>query len=87
MVSETGISHLFWLKIWVGSDGKNLPFLVQQCHFIAWSAVLFKEDMLKDSLIPGYPKETGEKALAIWCALLAGTGEWALCPSMFWLTY
>lgn len=28
--------------------------------------------MLKDSLMPGYPRESGEKALATWCALLSG---------------
>ena len=28
--------------------------------------------MLKESLVPGYPKATGEKTLATWCALLSG---------------
>lgn len=28
--------------------------------------------MLKESLVPGYPKASGEKSLATWCALLSG---------------
>lgn len=57
------------------ADGKNINFLAEQCHFQAWIVVYYKEDMLKDSLVPGYPQESGHKALGIWCALLSGTGE------------
>ena len=32
----------------------------------------YREDLLKDSLNPGYPKETGEKSLGTWCALMSG---------------
>ena len=56
-------------------DGKNLTFLTHECAYQAWTVVFYKEDMLKSSLVPGYPKETGEKALAVWCALLSGGGE------------
>lgn len=33
----------------------------------------YQDDVLKDSMVPGYPKATGDKALGIWCALLSGT--------------
>jgi hypothetical protein len=33
----------------------------------------YKDDMLQDSLVPGYPKDTGDKALGMWCSLLSGT--------------
>ena len=56
-------------------DGKNIKFLAEQCAWKEWIAVYYREDMLKDSLVPGYPKETGAKALGIWCALLSGLGE------------
>lgn len=56
-------------------DGKNMTFLSDQCAFKAWMVVFYKEDMVKGSLVPGYPKEASEKALSIWCALLSGAGE------------
>lgn len=52
-----------------------MSFLADECAFPAWITVFYRENMLKDSLVPGYPKETGEKALAIWCTLLSGTGK------------
>ena len=56
-------------------DGKNVPFLAKRCTFEAWIVVYYKEDLLKESLVAGYPKETGEKALGVWCALLSGAGK------------
>jgi hypothetical protein len=53
-------------------DGRNIHFLAQECSFQEWIIVFYKEDMLKESLVPGYPKATGEKTLATWCALLSG---------------
>jgi hypothetical protein len=55
-------------------DGRNVRFLADECHFQAFIVVHYKEDFLKDSLVPGYPVETGAKALAGWCALLSGSG-------------
>lgn len=44
-------------------------------------AVYYKERLLKDAMAPGYPEETAEKALGIWCALLSGTGKYgAIAP-------
>lgn len=57
------------------TDGRNLRFLMDKCAFNAWIQIYFKDELLRDSLVPGYPKETGEKALGIWCALLSGTGK------------
>lgn len=54
------------------ADGRNIQYLVKECAFETWIYVFYREDMLKDSLVPGYPRETGEKALATWCALISG---------------
>lgn len=43
------------------------------CDFQNWVILYYKDDMLQDSLVPGYPKDTGDKALGIWCSLLSGT--------------
>ncbi|ORY29530.1 hypothetical protein BCR39DRAFT_170415 [Naematelia encephala] len=55
------------------NDGKNIHFLAEECSFQPWIVVYYKDEMLKESLVPGYPPETGTKALSIWCALLSGT--------------
>lgn len=54
-------------------DGKNIFFLAQDCDFQNWVILYYKDDMLQDSLVPGYPKDTGDKALGMWCSLLSGT--------------
>lgn len=54
-------------------DGQNVPFLARECDFQRWIVVYYREDMLRDSLVPGYPKDTGDKALGIWCSLMSGT--------------
>lgn len=33
----------------------------------------YKDDVLQDSLLPGYPRDTGDKSLGLWCSLLSGT--------------
>ena len=33
----------------------------------------YKDDVLQDSLLPGYPRDTGDKSLGLWCGLLSGT--------------
>ncbi|KAL7419728.1 hypothetical protein Q5752_005644 [Cryptotrichosporon argae] len=55
------------------NDGNNIRFLEDECRFARWIVIYYRDSMLKDSLVPGYPRETGEKALAMWCALLSGT--------------
>jgi hypothetical protein len=54
-------------------DGKNIWFLANVCQFQNWIILYFKDDTLQDSLVPGYPKDTGDKALGMWCSLLSGT--------------
>ncbi|EIW70963.1 hypothetical protein TREMEDRAFT_27348, partial [Tremella mesenterica DSM 1558] len=53
--------------------GNNLAFVLDLCQLQAWMRAHYHADMLADALVPGYPKETGSKALGIWCALLSGT--------------
>ena len=59
-----------WAKLI--ADGRNIHFLAKECSFQRWIVVYYREDLLKDSLNPGYPKETGEKSLGTWCALMSG---------------
>lgn len=54
------------------ADAKNLLFLTEECWFHEWTICFYKDDMLKDSLKSGYPKDTAVKALGIWTALLSG---------------
>jgi hypothetical protein len=54
-------------------DGRNLPFLARECRFEAWMVVYYNKNLLQTSLIAGYPQDTGEKAIAMWCSLLSGT--------------
>ncbi|WWD16640.1 hypothetical protein CI109_101070 [Kwoniella shandongensis] len=53
-------------------DGKNLRFLNGRCHLKEFLGTYYKDNLLKESLVPGYPRETGDKSLAIWCSLFAG---------------
>ena len=55
------------------ADGKNLRFLAEQCHFVNWMSV-YNDDMIQsDAATPGYPEESGAKALGTWIALMSGT--------------
>lgn len=54
-------------------DEKNIIFLTEECHFHEWIICYYKDDMLKDSLKSGYPRDTAVKALGIWTALLSGS--------------
>ncbi|KAK4685690.1 hypothetical protein P7C73_g4455, partial [Tremellales sp. Uapishka_1] len=66
---------ILWFII-TENDGRNIPFLAEECQFMEWIVVFYKEDMLKESLVAGYPRESGEKALVVWCAILSGS-DWA----------
>lgn len=54
-------------------DGKNVQFLAHSCDYLSWASVYYKDDVLQDSLLPGYPRDTGDKSLGLWCGLLSGT--------------
>ncbi|WWC60195.1 uncharacterized protein I303_102760 [Kwoniella dejecticola CBS 10117] len=54
------------------NDNKNIKFLNTQCDLKGFVLAFYKENLLKESLVPGYPRDTGDKALAVWCCLLAG---------------
>ncbi|KAK8861448.1 hypothetical protein IAR55_002267 [Kwoniella newhampshirensis] len=70
---ETFIADLWnvWFLL-TENDGKNLRFLDQRCHLKVFLETYYKDDLLKESLVPGYPRETGDKSLATWCSLFAG---------------
>ncbi|WVW80035.1 hypothetical protein I302_102008 [Kwoniella bestiolae CBS 10118] len=57
------------------NDGKNIRFLNTQCDLRGFIMAFYKENLLKESLVPGYPRDTGDKALAVWCCLLAGIDD------------
>ncbi|WWC97065.1 hypothetical protein V866_003942 [Kwoniella sp. B9012] len=57
------------------NDGKNTRFLDTQCDLRGFILAFYKENLLKESLVPGYPRDTGDKALAVWCCLLAGIDD------------
>ncbi|WVQ64805.1 uncharacterized protein L199_002974 [Kwoniella botswanensis] len=57
------------------NDGKNTRFLNTQCDLRGFVLAFYKENLLKESLVPGYPRDTGDKALAVWCCLLAGIDD------------
>nr|ODN87764.1 hypothetical protein L204_06431 [Cryptococcus depauperatus CBS 7855] len=54
------------------NDGKNMPFLFKHCKFRQAFTIYYREILLQESLLPGYPTDSGEKALAAWCSLYAG---------------
>ncbi|KIR71562.1 hypothetical protein I310_04869 [Cryptococcus deuterogattii CA1014] len=54
------------------NDGKNLPFLLEQCNLRAAFTAYYRDTLLKESLLPGYPTEDGEKALVAWTCIFAG---------------
>lgn len=54
------------------NDGRNLPFLLEQCNLRAALATYYRDTLLKESLQPGYPTEDGEKALVAWTCIFAG---------------
>ncbi|OCF58022.1 hypothetical protein L486_04049 [Kwoniella mangroviensis CBS 10435] len=57
------------------NDGENTRFLDTQCDLRGFILAFYKENLLKESLVPGYPRDTGDKALAVWCCLLAGIDD------------
>ncbi|WWC68735.1 uncharacterized protein I206_102669 [Kwoniella pini CBS 10737] len=57
------------------NDNKNIKFLHSQCDLRGFILAFYKENLLKESLVPGYPRDTGDKALAVWCCLLAGIDD------------
>lgn len=75
LLTENGesISICIYKEEGLMEDGKNIWFLANICQFQNWIILYFKDDMLQDSLVPGYPKDTGDKALGMWCSLLSGT--------------
>ncbi|OXG09832.1 hypothetical protein C367_07011 [Cryptococcus neoformans Ze90-1] len=54
------------------NDGRNLPFLLEQCNLRAALTTYYRDTLLKESLQPGYPTEDGEKALVAWTCIFAG---------------
>lgn len=56
-------------------DGRNAAFLARECRYQEWVGLYYRDDVLPESLQPGYPRDTGDKALGIWCALLSGTDQ------------
>lgn len=83
LVTENGASQVFVLNCFLSSiapancrpDGRNLPFLLEQCNLRAALATYYRDTLLKESLQPGYPTEDGEKALVAWTCIFAGIGE------------
>lgn len=65
------IQHRYLLR----SDRFNLRFLTRECLLQDWIVVYYRDDLLRDSLVPGYPRITDVKSLGLWCGLLAGSGE------------
>lgn len=54
-----------------------MHFLAQACDYQNWASIYYRDDVLQDSLLPGYPRDTGDKSLGIWCGLLAGMDHFA----------
>jgi hypothetical protein len=73
LLTENGKSESNLIREGLMVDGKNIWFLANICQFQNWIILYFKDDTLQDSLVPGYPKDTGDKALGMWCSLLSGT--------------
>ena len=49
--------------------------MVEYCELQHWLNIHYRDLVLPDSLLPGYPKETVAKALGVWFAMLADSGE------------
>ncbi|WWC87780.1 uncharacterized protein L201_002672 [Kwoniella dendrophila CBS 6074] len=54
------------------NDGKNIKFLNEHCQLRGFVLAFYKENLLKESLVPGYPRDSGDKALTVWICLLSG---------------
>ncbi|WVQ78766.1 hypothetical protein IAT38_000857 [Cryptococcus sp. DSM 104549] len=54
------------------NDGKNMKFLIDQCQLRQTLTAYYRDSLLPESLQPGYPSESGDKALVTWCCLFAG---------------
>ena len=68
-------SHLTRYTLMINvSDGRNARFLATECRFQEWVLIYYRQDAVEDSILPGYPRETGTKALAVWICLLSGLG-------------
>ncbi|WVQ94536.1 hypothetical protein IAU59_001615 [Kwoniella sp. CBS 9459] len=57
------------------NDGKNIAWINRNFNLRACLTAYYRDNLLKESLVPGYPRETGDKALAAWCSLFAGMDD------------
>ncbi|OCF32386.1 hypothetical protein I316_06056 [Kwoniella heveanensis BCC8398] len=57
------------------NDGKNIAWIDRNFDLRACLTAYYRDNLLKESLVPGYPRDTGDKALAAWCSLLAGMDD------------
>ncbi|WVF67099.1 hypothetical protein IAT40_001844 [Kwoniella sp. CBS 6097] len=57
------------------NDGKNIAWINRNFDLRACLTAYYRDNLLKESLVPGYPRETGDKALAAWCSLFAGMDD------------
>lgn len=56
-------------------DGRNTRFLKEECQFSEWFPQYYGARLLAESLEPGLPKDSPDKALALWSAHLSGTSK------------
>ncbi|KAH8926700.1 hypothetical protein BT69DRAFT_1238772 [Atractiella rhizophila] len=56
-------------------DEKNLDHLIHYASFSHFLNIYFRQDLLAAALRPGYPKDTTERCLALWCSWLMGEGS------------
>ncbi|WVR03928.1 hypothetical protein IAU60_000927 [Kwoniella sp. DSM 27419] len=57
------------------NDGKNIEWINRNFDLRACLKAYHKDNLLKESLVPGYPRETGDKALATWIGLMVGADD------------
>lgn len=71
LFSENGEQMRHW-KIWLTrADYRNLAFLTDECLFHKWILLEYNQNVLMESLKPGFPEIAPVKSLACWVTLVS----------------